>query len=109
MALETHDDMFQMWLGAGPQLDGVGHMGEDDDFHNRNMGSEFSEITGLTKLGTHNVPPMIARTVLIDMAKYSVLESLASGQAFGSNEIKATMKSQKVTVSGDRTVPWMPN
>ena len=24
----SNDDVLQMWLGTGPQLDGLGHMGE---------------------------------------------------------------------------------
>ena len=94
-----NDDLVQMWLGTGPQLDGLGHMGEDGYFYNCNKGSEFSEITGLTKLGTHNVPPMIARAVLIDMAKHFDVDSLAPGQAFSSKDIRAAMKAQNVTVN----------
>ena len=44
-----NDDILQMWLGTGPQLDGLGHIGDDDIFYNCNKGADFSYITGLTK------------------------------------------------------------
>ena len=42
---------------------------------------------------------MIARAVLIDMAKHFGVDSLAPGQAFGSSDIKAAMTAQKITVN----------
>ena len=33
----ANDDLVQMWLGTGPQLDGLGHMGEAE-FYNCNQG-----------------------------------------------------------------------
>ncbi|MDG0992183.1 MAG: hypothetical protein P8O15_06640, partial [Luminiphilus sp.] len=45
-----NDDIVQMWLGTGPQLDGLGHMGEAGMFYNCNRGEDFAEITGLTRL-----------------------------------------------------------
>ena len=96
--LSSNDDLVQMWLGTGPQLDGLGHMGEAGYFYNCNKGSDFSEITGLTKLGTHNIPPMIGRGVLIDMAKHFGVTHLHGGQPFGSEDIKAAMKAQQIDI-----------
>ncbi|MBL6688165.1 MAG: cyclase family protein [Pseudomonadales bacterium] len=97
-AVSSNDDLVQMWLGVGPQLDGLGHMGEAGKFYNCQEGSEFSDITGLTKFGTHQIPPMIGRGVLIDMAKHFGVTSLAAGQGFGSKDIKAAMKAQDVKI-----------
>ena len=33
----SNDDVLQMWLGTGPQLDGLGHMGEAGEFYNWRM------------------------------------------------------------------------
>ena len=97
-SMSYNDDLVQMWLGTGPQLDGLGHLGEAGYFYNCNKGSDFSDISGLTKLGTHNVPPMIGRGVLIDMAKHFGVEHLQGGQPFGSNDIKTAMKTQSVEI-----------
>jgi kynurenine formamidase len=96
--LSSNDDLVQMWLGTGPQLDGLGHMGEGGYFYNCNKGSDFSDISGLTKLGTHLVPPMIGRGVMVDMARHFEVDHLAPGQPFGSKDIKKAMEDQGVEV-----------
>ena len=94
----SNDDVLQMWLGTGPQLDGLGHMGEAGEFYNCNQGKDFSIITGLTKLDISGIPPMVGRGVMIDMAKQMGVDSLQAGQPITSDDIKAAMKSQGVTV-----------
>ena len=56
-AASANDDLVQMWLGTGPQLDGLGHLGEAGEFYNCNRGAEFSKTTGLTKLDISQIPP----------------------------------------------------
>ena len=56
----SNDDVTQMWLGTGPQLDGLGHMGEAGEFWLCNQGKIFI-ITGLTKLDISGIPPMVGR------------------------------------------------
>ncbi len=94
----SNDDVLQMWLGTGPQLDGLGHMGEAGEFYNCNQGKDFSIITGLTKLDISGIPPMVGRGVMIDIAKQMGMDSLQAGQPITSDDIKAAMKSQGITV-----------
>ena len=94
----SNDDVLQMWLGTGPQLDGLGHMGEAGEFYNCNQGKDFSIITGLTKLDISGIPPMVGRGVMIDIAKQMGVDSLQAGQPITSDDIRAAMKSQGVTV-----------
>ena len=94
----SNDDVLQMWLGTGPQLDGLGHMGEAGEFYNCNQGKDFSIITGLTKLDISGIPPMVGRGVMIDIAKQMGVDSLQAGQPITSDDIKAAMKSQGATV-----------
>ncbi|MEC7959961.1 MAG: cyclase family protein [Pseudomonadota bacterium] len=96
--VSSNDDVLQMWLGTGPQLDGLGHMGEAGEFYNCNQGKDFSIITGLTKLDISGIPPMVGRGVMIDIAKQMGVDSLQAGQPITSDDIKAAMKSQGVTV-----------
>jgi kynurenine formamidase len=95
----SNDDVLQMWLGTGPQLDGLGHMGEAGEFYNCNQGKDFSIITGLTKLDISGIPPMVGRGIMIDIAKQMGVDSLQAGQPITSDDIKAAMKSQGVSVS----------
>lgn len=94
----SNDDVLQMWLGTGPQLDGLGHMGEAGEFYNCNQGKDFSIITGLTKLDISGIPPMVGRGVMIDIAKQMGVDSLQAGHPITSDNIKAAMKSQGITV-----------
>ena len=70
----VNDDLVQMWLGVGPQLDGFGHMGEKGVFYNCNDASEVTDITGMKKLGTEKIPPLVGRGVLLDMTKHFNVE-----------------------------------
>ncbi len=95
----SNDDLVQMWLGVGPQLDGLGHMGESGMFYNCNAGKDISPITGLTKLDISKVPPMVARGVMIDMAKHFGVAAMSAGQPISPDDLKAAMNAQAVEVN----------
>ena len=92
-----NDDLLQTWVGIGSQLDGLGHLGEAGIYYNCNKEEDFAAITGLKKLGTHNVPPLVGRAVIVDMAKHFGKDHLAAGEHFGSEDIKAAAEAQGVT------------
>jgi kynurenine formamidase len=94
-----NDDIIQTWIGIGSQLDGLGHLGENGQYYNCLDEKEISAIGGLTKLGTHAVPPLVARAVIVDMAKHFGKDVLAAGAHFGEAEIKAAMDAQEITVN----------
>ncbi|MDA9975419.1 cyclase family protein [Alphaproteobacteria bacterium] len=97
-----NDDVTQLWWGTGPQIDGLGHLGESGIFYNCNEGKEFAALTGLKKLGIHTIPPIVARGVMIDMAKHFGVRTMKAGQHFDSGDIKAAAKAQGVIIkAGD--------
>ena len=85
-----------MWLGVGPQLDGFGHMGEKGMFYNCNEASEVTDITGMKKLGTEKIPPLVGRGVLLDMTEYFNVEYMELGQPITTKDIKMAALAQKV-------------
>ena len=91
-----NDDILQMWLGTGPQLDGLGHIGDDDIFYNCNKGADFSYITGLTKFGIEKIPPLVGRGVLVNMAKYFDIISMEGGQGITRKNIQEAAKEQNI-------------
>jgi len=94
-----NDDIFTGWLGIGSQLDGLGHIGDEKGmFYNCNDGREFAQITGLTKLGIHGVPPIVARGVVLDMAGYKEVSHLKAGEFFTLDDVKAVEKRQGTPV-----------
>ena len=100
--MSYNDDVSQLWWGMGPQIDGLGHLGEDGMFYNCTPGSDFAAITGLEKFGIDKIPPLVARGVLIDMARHFGVTALQSGQAFGVEDIQAAAEAQGVEIlTGD--------
>ena len=93
-----NDDMAQLWFGIGPQLDGLGHMGEAGMYYNCNKAVDFIDISGLKKLGTHQVPPLIGRGVLLNMAKHFGMTTLPAGYVIDEDNVKSAAKSQGVEI-----------
>ena len=93
-----NDDLMQLWLGIGSQIDGLGHLGENGLYYNCLDEKEISQITGLTKLGTHNIPPLVGRGVVIDMTKHFGVEALEAGQYFTAKDIQDASKAQGVEI-----------
>lgn len=93
-----NDDILQTWVGIGSQIDGLGHLGENGYYYNCNREEDISAITGLTKLGVHNVPPLVGRAVILDMAKLAGKDVLEAGENFGEAEIKAAAAAQGLTL-----------
>ena len=83
-----NDDLFHGWLGIGSQIDGLGHIGDPDAiFYNCHDGKEFSETTGLTKLGIEKIPPIVTRGIVIDIAKYFNKKHLEVGETFDVDDV----------------------
>lgn len=93
-----NDDLLQTWIGIGPQLDGLGHLGQEGQYYNCNNQKDFAAITGLTKLGTHQIPPLVGRGVLIDMTKHFGKPWLEAGQFFNERDIQAAAQAQGVEI-----------
>jgi kynurenine formamidase len=93
--LTYNDDIFVGWFGIGSQLDGLGHIGNPEGIHyNCYDAKDFAHLTGLTKLGIHNVPPIVARGVVLDMAGHKGVPYLKAGQYFTVEDVKAVERKQ---------------
>ena len=93
-----NDDLMYTWMGIGSQIDGLGHLGIDHVYYNGNHAKDFVKNTGLTKFGIDKLPPIVARGVLIDMAKHLGKPILDAGTAFNRAEIEAAAAAQGVTI-----------
>jgi kynurenine formamidase len=91
-----NDDWVTTWLGIGTQIDGLGHLGIDHVYYNGTHVSEFWQPDGLTRFGTHLLPPIVTRGVLLDIAGLKGVKMLAGGTPIGEAEIKAAAKRQDV-------------
>ncbi|MEM7543806.1 MAG: hypothetical protein AAF384_19790 [Pseudomonadota bacterium] len=70
LGMTTNDDWALVWMGVGSQLDGLGHVGIDHVYYNGNHVKDFFSPGGLKKLGTHDVPPIVARGIVLDIVAY---------------------------------------
>lgn len=91
-----NDDIFMGWLGIGPQIDGLGHIGIDHVYYNGYKAKDFAKADGLTKLGIEKVPPIVTRGVLLDMAAFYGQKILKEGTAYTREDIIAAAKKQGV-------------
>lgn len=93
-----NDDLLYTWMGIGSQIDGLGHMGIEHRYYNGLHASEFVTPRGLTELSIHELPPMVTRGVLIDMAAHLGQPILEAGTAFNRAEIEAAARAQGVQI-----------
>lgn len=93
-----NDDLAQLWFGIGSQIDGLGHLAEAGRYYNCNDEREFAALTGLTKLGVHNVPPLVGRGIVIDMARHFGEAFLLAGKGFGASDVRAAAEAQGVEI-----------
>lgn len=94
--MSYNDDMFNGWLGIGTQIDGLGHLGIDGVYYNGNKAQDFAQTTGLEKLGIEQIPPIVTRGILIDMAKHKGVEMMLEGEIISADDIRAAMEQQGV-------------
>lgn len=96
--LSSNDDLLQTWVGIGSQLDGLGHIGVNHVYYNGVPAKDFVKVPGLTKFSISDIPPIVTRGVLLDMAGLKGQAMLPAGTPINSAEIKAAMAAQGVTI-----------
>ena len=92
-----NDDLVNTYVGIGSQIDGLGHMGIDNRYYNGVPVADFVTTGWLTQYGTHMLPPVATRGVLLDMTK-TFGDPVAAGTAFNRAEIEAAAKAAGVTI-----------
>lgn len=89
-----NDDVFQGWFGIGSQIDGLAHAGHHDVFYNCLRGKEFVQVEGVSRLGVEQIPPMVGRAVLLDMAGHRGVRHLDGGQYFTAADVREVSEHQ---------------
>lgn len=93
-----NDDLLYTWMGIGSQIDGLGHMGIDHRYYNGIHASDFITPRGLTRLSVHELPPIVTRGVLLDMAAHRQEAVVPAGTAFNRGELEAVARAQGTTI-----------
>jgi len=95
----SHDDYLATWLGIGTQIDGFAHFGIGHRYYNGATAADVFSPAGAKKYGTHEIPPIVTRGVLLDMLAFlGGKDMLPAGTAFDEAQIRGAAKAQGVTI-----------
>ena len=94
----SNDERVRTSFGIGSQIDGLGHLGIGHQYYNGLTTEEIVREDGLAELGTHQIPPIVTRGVVLDMTAHFGTELVPEGTAFNRAEIEAAARAQGVTI-----------
>ncbi len=98
----SNDERVTTSFGIGSQIDGLGHLGIGNQYYNGLTTEQIVGDGGLIELGTHTIPPIVTRGVLLDMTKLFDTDMVQEGTAFNRAEIDAAATAQGVQIkAGD--------
>ncbi|MEX0738949.1 MAG: cyclase family protein [Pseudohongiella sp.] len=98
----SNDERVTTSFGIGSQIDGLGHLGIGNQYYNGLTASDIVSDEGLAELGTHTIPPIVTRGVLLDMTRHFGVDMVSAGTAFNQAEIEAAASAQDIRIqSGD--------
>lgn len=93
-----NDELVVGWTGVGTQLNGIGHIGIDNVYYNRNEAKDFVTVEGVTKLGIEKVPPIVARGIVLDMTAIHGGPIVPAETEFTVADIKAALKRESIAI-----------
>lgn len=98
----SNDERVTTSFGIGSQIDGLGHLGIGNQYYNGLTAADIVRDDGLAELGTHTIPPIVTRGVLLDMTLHLGVGMVSEGTAFNRAEIDAAASAQGIEIkSGD--------
>ena len=100
--LSYSGDGVNMYTHTGTHIDALNHFGLHGKIWNEFSADKDLGVRGWTKAGVDKYPPIIARGVLIDVAKYKNMVHLPSSYPITVADLKGALKKQGTTLqSGD--------
>ncbi len=95
-----HSDALFMNDNVATQIDGLAHITVDDDNHwyNGFKEEDWGGNWGPRRCGAENIPPIVARGVMIDVPGQKGVEALESGYEITVADLQAALDAQKTTL-----------
>ena len=85
---------------SGTHIDALCHQAENLRLYGgREVDASIQTSHGFKELGVETIEPLIARGILLDMARYRGVDRIASGNPIARDELEATAQNQGVSVS----------
>lgn len=94
----SNDERVRASFGVGSQIDGLGHLGIGHQYYNGLTTEEIVTDEGLAELGTHVIPPIVTRGVVLDMTEHFDMDMVSEGTAFNRDEIEAAANAQGIEI-----------
>jgi kynurenine formamidase len=89
-------DAISMLTHTGTHIDALNHFGLNGEIWNGFSANEFLGDKGWKRAGAENIPPIIARGVLIDVAGYKNQSVLDRDYRISKEDLEGTLEKQKV-------------
>ena len=87
-----------MYTHMGTHIDALNHFGLNGEIYNGFRASEHLGDRGWTRAGAENIPPIVARGVLIDVARAKGLEMLPPGHRITRGDLVSALAKQGTTL-----------
>lgn len=91
-------DAIMMPTHTGAHIDALNHFGLNGKIWNGFTANEHLGDKGWKKAGTENIPPIIARGILIDLASSKGVEVLEQGYRATTEDLEAALKRQNISL-----------
>jgi kynurenine formamidase len=91
-------DAISMYTHMGTHIDALNHFGLNGKIWNGYTPEEYLGDKGWKKTGAETIPPIIARGVLIDMAKYKGYENIRDNYRINAEDIKGALSGQGIAL-----------
>lgn len=91
---------------AGTQLDGLSHatFGADDHFYNGFTSNDGRGDFGVTRASAANIPPVVLKAVLVDIARHLGREYLDAGFAIGPDLLEDALTTKSIDLAPGEAV-----
>lgn len=96
--LSGMDDNVETHMGVGTQIDGFGHVAVNHHHYNGLLDDQILQDNKLETYGIQDLPPIVTRGLLLDIAALKGVERLPGGMPINRAEIDAAMKRQGVRI-----------
>jgi kynurenine formamidase len=91
-------DAISLYTHMGTHIDALNHFGLNGKIWNGFTPEQYLGDKGWKKTGAETIPPVIARGVLIDIAAYKGVTTLANNYRVTASDLKGALQKQKVTL-----------
>ncbi len=99
-----NDDTVITSIGIGSQLDGLGHIGRNHVYYNNRKSVDVVAPDGLLSFGTHALPGIVTRGIVLDMTKIHDQNPIPVGTAYTEADIKRAAREQNIEIAAGDVV-----